>query len=147
MTQSNISLRTKALEKHRIYTMIFDRLGIDKQTGEGSFSFTQALDALKRLQVHHNELAALGFGNFATISERYAIRSITNLIKRLGLDTEAKQTRQGRTYSIKEDSWQCMVNYSDNRKKQKIHALNLSQAVKVFSFAEMTDDEILKRWG
>ena len=147
MTQSNISLRTKALEKHRIYTMIFNTLGIDKQTGKGSFSFTQALDALKRLQIHHNELAALGFGNFEKINERYAIRSITNLIKRLGLDTEAKQTRQGRTYSIKEDSWQCMAIYSDNRKKQKIHALNLNQAANVFTFAEMTDDEILKQWG
>ena len=52
--QSNISLRTKALEKHRVYTMLFNTLGIDKQTGEGSFSFTQALDALKRLQIHHN---------------------------------------------------------------------------------------------
>ena len=147
MTQSNISLRTKALEKHRIYTMIFNTLGIDKQTGKGSFSFTQALDALKRLQVHHNELAALGLGNFEKINERYAIRSITNLIKRLGLDTEAKQTRQGRNYSIKEGSWQCMAIYSDNRKKQKIHALNLNQAANVFTFAEMTDDEILKQWG
>jgi putative DNA primase/helicase len=147
MTQENLSLRTKALEKHRIYTMIFDGLGIDKQTGKGSFSFTQALDTLKRLQVHHNELAALGFGNFEKINERYAIRSITNLIKRLGLDTEAKQTRQGRIYSIKENSWQCMVIHSENRKKQKIHALNLNQAANVFTFAEMTDDEILKNWG
>ena len=40
---------------------------------------------------------------FEKINERYAIRSITNLIKRLGLGTEAKQTRQGRTYSIKEE--------------------------------------------
>ena len=147
MTQENLSLRTKALEKHRIYTMIFDTLGIDKQTGKGSFSFTQALDALKRLQIHHNELAALGFGNFDKISERYAIRSITNLIKRLGLETEAKQTRQGRIYSIKEGSWKCMVIHSENRKKQKIHALNLNQAANVFTFADMTDDEILKQWG
>lgn len=147
MTQENLSLRTKALEKHRIYTMIFDTLGIDKQTGKGSFSFTQALDALKRLQIHHNELAALGFGNFEKINERYAIRSITNLIKRLGLDTEAKQTRQGRIYSIKEGSWKCMVIHSENRKKQKIHALNLNQAANVFTFADMTDDEILKQWG
>ena len=147
MTQENLSLRTKALEKHRIYTMIFDTLGIDKQTGKGSFSFTQALDALKRLQIHHNELAALGFGNFEKINERYAIRLITNLIKRLGLDTEAKQTRQGRIYSIKEGSWKCMVIHSENRKKQKIHALNLNQAANVFTFAEMTDDEILKQWG
>ena len=147
MTQENLSLRTKALEKHRIYTMIFDRLGIDKQTGKGSFSFTQALDTLKRLQVHHNELAALGFGNFEKINERYAIRSITNLIKRLGLETEAKQTRQGRTYSIKEDSWQCMVIHSENRKKQNIHALDINKAAKVFTFAEITDDEILKNWG
>ena len=147
MTQENLSLRTKALEKHRIYTMIFDRLGIDKQTGKGSFSFTQALDTLKRLQVHHNELAALGFGNFEKINERYAIRSITNLIKRLGLGTEAKQTRQGRTYSIKEDSWQCMVIHSENRKKQNIHALDINKAAKVFTFAEITDDEILKNWG
>ena len=147
MTQENLSLRTKALEKHRIYTMIFDRLGIDKQTGKGSFSFTQALDTLKRLQVHHNELAALGFGNFEKINERYAIRSITNLIKRLGLDTEAKQTRQGRTYSIKETSWQCMVIYSDNRAKRAIHALKLSEAANVSPLANMTDDEILKNWG
>lgn len=147
MTQENLSLRTKALEKHRIYTMIFDRLGIDKQTGKGSFSFTQALDTLKRLQVHHNELAALGFGNFEKINERYAIRSITNLIKRLGLDTEAKQTRQGRTYSIKETSWQCMVIYSDNREKRAIHALKLSEAANVSPLANMTDDEILKNWG
>jgi hypothetical protein len=147
MTQENLSLRTKALEKHRIYTMIFDRLGIDKQTGKGSFSFTQALDTLKRLQVHHNELAALGFGNFEKINERYAIRSITNLIKRLGLDTKATQTRQGRTYSIKEGSWQCMVIHSENRKKQNIHALDINKAANVFTFAEMTDDEILKNWG
>ena len=147
MTQENLSLRTKALEKHRIYTMIFDRLGIDKQTGKGSFSFTQALDTLKRLQVHHNELAALGFGNFEKINERYAIRSITNLIKRLGLDTEAKQTRQGRTYSIKETSWQCMVIHSDNRAKRAIHALKLSEAANVSPLANMTDDEILKNWG
>jgi putative DNA primase/helicase len=147
MTQENLSLRTKALEKHRIYTMIFDRLGIDKETGKGSFSFTQALDTLKRLQVHHNELAALGFGNFEKINERYAIRSITNLIKRLGLDTKATQTRQGRTYSIKEDSWQCMVIHSENRKKQNIHALDINKAAKVFTFAEITDDEILKNWG
>lgn len=145
--QSNISLRTKALEKHRVYTMLFNTLGIDKQTGEGSFSFTQALDALQRLQVHHNELAALGFGNFEKINERYAIRSITNLLKKLGLDTKARQTRQGRIYSIKEGSWQCMVIHSENRKKQKIHALNLNQAANVFTFAEMTDDEILKQWG
>ena len=145
--QSNISLRTKALEKHRVYTMLFNTLGIDKQTGKGSFSFTQALDALKRLQIHHNELAALGFGNFEKINERYAIRSITNLIKRLGLETEAKQTRQGRIYSIKEGSWKCMVIHSENRKKQKIHALNLNQAANVFTFADMTDDEILKQWG
>jgi len=147
MTQENLSLRTKALEKHRIYTMIFDTLGIDKQTGKGSFSFTQALDALKRLQIHHNELAALGFGNFEKINERYAIRSITNLIKRLGLDTEAKQTRQGRIYSINEGHWECMAIYADNRKIRQIHALDLSQAANVFTFADMTDDEILKQWG
>ena len=148
--QSNISLRTKALEKHRVYTMLFNTLGIDKQTGEGSFSFTQALDALKRLQVHHNELAALGFGNFEKINERYAIRSITNLLKKLGLDTKAIQTRQGRIYSIKEGHWECMAIYADNRKSRQIHALDLSQAANVFSFADMTDDqvnEILKQWG
>ena len=127
--------------------MLFNTLGIDKQTGEGSFSFTQALDALKRLQIHHNELAALGFGNFEKINERYAIRSITTLLKRLGLDTKARQTRQGRIYSIKEGHWECMAIYADNRKKQKIHALNLNQAANVFTFADMTDDEILKQWG
>jgi hypothetical protein len=148
--QSNISLRTKALEKHRVYTMLFNTLGIDKQTGEGSFGFTQAIDALKRLQVHHNELAALGFGNFEKINERYAIRSITNLLKKLGLDTKAIQTRQGRIYSIKEGHWECMAIYADNRKSRQIHALDLSQTANVFSFANMTDDqvnEILKHWG
>ena len=147
ITQSNQSLRTKALAKHRIYTMIFETLGIDKQTGKGSFVFTQALNALKKLQVHHNELAALGFGNFEQINEKYATRSITNLIKRLGLDTKATQTRQGRTYSIKEDSWQCMERYIQNRKSKRINALNIGDAAKVFTFAEMTEDEILKQWG
>jgi putative DNA primase/helicase len=147
MTQENLSLRTKALEKHRIYTMIFDKLGIDKQTGKGSFNFTQALDTLKRLQVQHNELAALGFGNFEQINERYAIRLITSLIKRLGLDTKATQTRQGRTYSIKATSWQSMERYIQNRKSKRINALNIGDTAKVFAFAEMTDDEILKQWG
>jgi hypothetical protein len=148
--QSNISLRTKALEKHRVYTMLFNTLGIDKQTGEGSFGFTQAIDALKRLQIHHHELAALGFGDFEKINERYAIRSITTLLKRLGLDTKARQTRQGRIYSINEGHWECMAIYADNRKSRQIHALDLSQAANVFSFADMTDDqvnEILKHWG
>jgi hypothetical protein len=40
-----------------------------------------------------------------------------------------------------------MVIHSENRKKQKIHALNLNQAANVFTFADMTDDEILKQWG
>ena len=130
--------------------MLFNTLGIDKQTGEGSFNYTQALTALKKLQLHHCELAALGFGNFEKINERYAIRSITNLLKKLGLDTKARQTRQGRIYSIKEGHWECMAIYADNRKNRQIHALDLSQAANVFSFADMTDDqvnEILKHWG
>lgn len=142
MTQENLSLRTKALEKHRIYTMIFDRLGIDKQTGKGSFSFTQALDTLKRLQVHHNELAALGFGNFEKINERYAIRSITNLIKRLGLETVKGGKNSARRYSITSESWQSMSIYAENRKRQRINVLDLNKAAQVFSF--MTNDEMLK---
>ena len=147
MSREDISLRTKALAKHQIYTMLFNTLGIDKQTGEGSFNYTQALTALKKLQLHHCELAALGYGDFEKINERYAIRSITTLLKRLGLDTKAKQTRQGRFYSINEGHWHCMQTYLANRKSRQIHAFDVSQPANVFSFADMTDDEILKHWG
>ena len=126
-TKTDLSQMTKATEQNSIYKMLFETLGINQQSGEGSFTHTQAVKALKELQTRHNELAALGLGNFDQVKEKTAIRSIGYLLDKLGLQTTAFKSEGKRHYSIKPDNWECMTNYAKQRKAKNIHTLKTGQ--------------------
>ena len=126
-TKTDLSQMTKATEQNSIYKMLFETLGINQQSGEGSFTHTQAVKALKELQTRHNELAALGLGNFEQVKEKTAIRSIGYLLDKLGLNTAAFKNKGKRHYMIEPDSWECMTNYAKQRKAKNIHTLKTVQ--------------------
>ena len=126
-TKTDLSQMTKATEQNSIYKMLFETLGINQQSGEGSFTHTQAVKALKELQTRHNELAALGLGNFEQVKEKTAIRSIGYLLDKLGLNTAAFKNKGKRHYMIEPDSWECMTNYAKQRKAKNIHTLKTGQ--------------------
>lgn len=126
-TKTDLSQMTKATEQNSIYKMLFETLGINQQSGEGSFTHTQAVKALKELQTRHNELAALGLGNFEQVKEKTAIRSIGYLLDKLGLNTAAFKNEGKRHYMIEPDSWECMTNYAKQRKAKNIHTLKTGQ--------------------
>lgn len=127
-TIGNLSLMTKATEQNSIYKMLFETLGINQQSGKGSFTHKQAVEALNNLQQKHGELAALGLGNFEQVKEKTAIRSIGYLLDKLGLETTSEKSEGKRHYSIKPDSWECMANYTKQRKAKDIHPLRISEA-------------------
>ena len=86
-------------------------------------------------------------GNFEKVNEQFAVRTINNLLKKLGLDTVKGGKNSARRYSISEAAWQTMATYAENRKRQKINVLDLNKEAKVFNF--MPDDqitEILSNW-
>lgn len=127
-TIGNLSLMTKATEQNSIYKMLFETLGINQQSGKGSFTHKQAVEALNNLQQKHCELAALGLGNFEQVKEKTAIRSIGYLLDKLGLETTSEKSEGKRHYSIKPDSWECMANYTKQRKAKDIRTLKINES-------------------
>lgn len=142
LIQKNISLQTKAHAKNSLLSFVFKSLGLDPMTGKGEFGHDKAVNTLNQLSKHDNEIAALGLGNFEKVNEQFAVRTINNLLKKLGLETAKGGKNSARRYSITSDSWQSMSIYAENRKRQRINVLDLNKAAQVFSF--IPDDEILK---
>jgi phage/plasmid primase-like uncharacterized protein len=142
LIQKNISLQTKAHAKNSLLNFVFKSLGLDPMTGNGEFGHDKAVNTLNQLSKHDNEIAALGLGNFEKVNEQFAVRTINNLLKKLGLETVKGGKNSARRYSITSESWQSMSIYAENRKRQRINVLDLNKAAQVFSF--MTNDEMLK---
>ena len=143
-TIGHISIMTKATAQHDIFTMLFDTLGIDRQTGTGAFSHGQAVEALNKLQQQHNELAALGLGNFEKVQDKTAQRSVGYLLAKLGLSTNSKKIDGKRYYQVKADDWDCMINYIQQRKAKNIHTLRLVDGSPVFYMRDMETDEYIQ---
>lgn len=147
LSQKNLTLQTKAFAKNGLLNAVFESLGLDPKTGKGSFGHDKAVNTLTQLSKYDNEMAALGLGNFEKVNDGYAVRTINNLLKKLGLDTVKGGKNSARRYSISEAAWQTMATYAENRKRQKINVLDLNKEAKVFNF--MPDDqitEILSNW-
>ena len=142
LIQKNLTLQTKAFAKNGLLNAVFESLGLDPKTGKGSFGHDKAVNTLTQLSKYDNEMAALGLGNFEKVNDGYAVRTINNLLKKLGLQTAKGGKNSARRYSISEAAWQTMATYAENRKRQKINVLDLNKAAQVFSF--IPDDEILK---
>ncbi len=142
LIQKNISLQTKAHAKNSLLSFVFKSLGLDPMTGKGEFGHDKAVNTLNQLSKHDNEMAALGLGNFEKVNEQFAVRTINNLLKKLGLQTAKGGKNSARRYFITSGSWQSMSIYAENRKRQRINVLDLNKAAQVFSF--IPDDEILK---
>jgi hypothetical protein len=147
LSQKNLTLQTKAFAKNGLLNAVFESLGLDPKTGKGSFGHDKAVNTLTQLSKYDNEMAALGLGNFEKVNDGYAVRTINNLLKKLGLQTAKGGKNSARRYSISEAAWQTMATYAENRKRQKINVLDLNKEAKVFNF--MPDDqitEILSNW-
>jgi len=142
LIQKNLTLQTKAFAKNGLLNAVFESLGLDPKTGKGSFGHDKAVNTLTQLSKYDNEMAALGLGNFEKINEQFAVRTINNLLKKLGLQTAKGGKNSARRYFITSGSWQSMSIYAENRKRQRINVLDLNKAAQVFSF--IPDDEILK---
>lgn len=142
LSQKNLTLQTKAFAKNGLLNAVFESLGLDPKTGKGSFGHDKAVNTLTQLSKYDNEMAALGLGNFEKVNEQFAVRTINNLLKKLGLETVKGGKNSARRYSITSESWQSMSIYAENRKRQRINVLDLNKAAQVFSF--MTNDEMLK---
>jgi hypothetical protein len=143
-TIGHISIMTKATAQHDIFTMLFDTLGIDRQTGTGAFSHGQAVEALNKLQQQHNELAALGLGNFEKVQEKIAQRQVGYLLAKLGLSTNSKKIDGKRYYEVKADDWDCMIKYIQQRKAKNIHTLRLIEGSPVFYMRDLQTDEYVQ---
>ena len=143
-TIGHISIMTKATAQHDIFTMLFDTLGIDRQTGTGAFSHGQAVEALNKLQQQHNELAALGLGNFEKVQEKIAQRLVGYLLAKLGLSTNSKKIDGKRYYEVKADDWDCMIKYIQQRKAKNIHTLRLIEGSPVFYMRDLETDKYLQ---
>jgi len=143
-TIGHISIMTKATAQNDIFTMLFDTLGIDRLTGTGAFSHDKAVEALNKLQQRHNELAALGLGNFEKVQEKIAQRQVGYLLAKLGLRTNSKKIDGKRYYEVKADDWDCMIKYIQQRKAKNIHTLRLIEGSPVFYMRDLQTDEYVQ---
>lgn len=143
-TIGHISIMTKATAQHDIFTMLFDTLGIDRLTGTGAFSHDKAVEVLNKLQQRHNELAALGLGNFEKVQEKIAQRQVGYLLAKLGLRTNSKKRDGKRYYEVKADDWDCMINYIQQRKAKNIHTLTMVNGSPVFYMRDLQTDEYVQ---
>ncbi len=105
------SLRQFPVLQQRLYSRVLIQLGIDRQTGEGSFDHEQALSLWHDLKITGEGIAALVGITIPEQAPKYPTRWAVSLLKGLGLKTISQQTRANnrrRTYQITADSWALM---------------------------------------
>lgn len=121
----SVSIMYKATSIHFLYGLLFEAIGIDKQTLQGSFTQTEAIAGLKLLQAHNDECMAAKLGNFSKINEKYAVRSVGKLLAQLGLGLDFTG-HHDKTYFISAETSVRMRGYLAARKSKGIHSLKLT---------------------
>lgn len=106
----------------------FDTLGLDRFTGEGSFTVDQCRQILAEIRADQSSLDlynALKLGRLlpSLTAKACATTVVKSIIERLGVRVHKRKTNGRNVFEIAADSWQVIMAYVEQRAAIGVHSL------------------------
>jgi hypothetical protein len=107
---------------------IFDRLTIDRKTGEGFFGSEQARSVLELIKADQDTLDlynTLKLGRYVpTLASKVcATTLVKSILERLGLTTNKRKSNGQNVYNLNHENWAFVMGYVQRREAKNVHSL------------------------
>ena len=133
---TSLSRRKNLTVKADLINKLFETLGLNPETGEGSFTHkecSQFIAWLKENQNRHDNFNEfIGPQLFRGSNPLCPTRFVLKILEKLGLDTRQKLSGKKRLsrHSLRPESWKIMATYYENRKSRGTNIANLPPDVR-----------------